>query len=93
MANCKYCGTDCPESGEHDRFFDCILYTDRKPTNADRIRGMTDEGISKLLESVGIDQGIYDMFCDDPKRKRLCDSCCDKCILDWLRQPAETEGD
>ena len=32
MANCRYCGTNCPENGEHDRFFDCQLYTDRRPT-------------------------------------------------------------
>ena len=55
-----------------------------KPTNADRIRAMSDEELSKFL-------GEY-RFCD------ICDEGCEACtyhgdcnkrLLEWLQQPAE----
>ena len=56
-------------------------------TNADRIRGMSDEELAKFL---------HEPFCD----KRTHEECtisycgvCDQCVLDWLQQPAEEEPD
>ena len=54
-------------------------------TNADRIRSMTDEELCKFL-------GEY-KFCDICEEG--CDRCtyngdCDKRLLEWLQQPAET---
>ena len=58
----------------------------RKKTNADKIRAMSDEELSKV---------IREPFCD----KRTHEECtisycgvCDQCVLDWLQQPAE-EGE
>lgn len=57
-------------------FDDC---EDRKPSNADRIRSMTDEELAELLEG---------------KRPWYrCDNCkwdsCKECCLDWLKKEAE----
>ena len=78
MANCRYCGTDCPEQGEHDRFFDCELYTDRIPTNADRIRSMSDEELAKFQAS------RFNFTWKYMPESRW---------LEWLRQPAKEEHD
>lgn len=58
----------------------------RKKTNADKIRAMSDEELSKV---------IREPFCD----KRTHEECtisycgvCDQCVLDWLQQQAE-EGE
>ena len=100
MANCRYCATDCPEQGEHDRFFDCALYTDRKPTNADRIRSMSDE---ELAKEVTRNPPIPCRMCEywDCKLS-LCRAWADDftcttgyaeaLMLDWLRQPVDGEG-
>ena len=69
-----------------------IRDTTKTASNADRIRSMDDQTLALFLESVGEDEGIYDFFCSDKNRTRVCDSFCNKCIVDWLRQPAETEG-
>ena len=47
----------------------------RNPTNADRIRSMTDEELAMLLYEVGYDEGW-----DKPEY-----------ALKWLQQPAEEE--
>lgn len=95
MANCRYCATDCPENGEHDRFFDCGLYTERKqkqPTNADRIRSMSDEELAEfLLEWISCDK---EGFMCHPKEYKEGGKCNGRCVagrIDWLRQPAEEE--
>ena len=58
----------------------------RKKTNADKIRAMSDEELSKV---------IREPFCDS----RTYEECtisycgvCDQCVLDWLQQQAE-EGE
>lgn len=96
MANCRYCGTDCQEQGEHDRFFDCALYTDRKPTNADRIRSLSDEALAdQLVRYEGTDieptrfGGHHHHFYgpDGVERENRNDAVL--AWLVWLRQPAE----
>ena len=88
MANCRYCGTNCPENGEHDRFFDCQLYTDRRPTNADRIRSMSNMELAEML--VRYDSNLYGYYCPDGS---FCDDE-DSALsfaLDWLDKPVKEE--
>lgn len=67
-------------------------------TNADRIRGMTDEELAEIIAAEPTAEKIP--FC---KNKPECDamldadleipeSMCAACVLDWLKRPAETEG-
>jgi hypothetical protein len=65
------------------------------PTNADKIRNMTDEELAEELWRFWIEFETEKIICND----RSCedveagfDKKCLQCILDWLRQPAETEG-
>ena len=91
-ANCRYCGTDCPESGEHDRFFECCLYTERKPTNADRIRAMSDDELSKfLLAWVECDNQRYMCSPEERGARRKCDGRCVSGRMKWLRSEAKEE--
>ena len=90
MENCRYCGTECPEQGEHDRFFSCALYTDRKPTNADRIRGMSNGALARFLTHTVADGCPPDMDGECQKDKDGWDGC-EKCWERWLAQPAQEE--
>ena len=64
-----------------------------KPTNADRIRSMTDEELAKHLADLGWDCH----FCTEHWRLdnepllcgEKCDEKCSEHCLDWLQQPAE----
>ena len=65
------------------------------PSNADRIRAMSDEELAAFMSQVNdIDSPIP--FCKDlPECLELLDTengipvkNCEKCMLDWLRQPA-----
>ena len=71
----------------------------RGPTHADRIRGMDDEELAKALYD-------FEDLCmpDYCQRKKKCDDMldadidipaesCRRCLLDWLRQPAEEVHD
>ena len=64
-------------------FFERNGNEEKSQTNADRIRSMSDEELSKV---------IREPFCD----KRTHEECtisycgvCDQCVLDWLQQQAE----
>lgn len=99
MANCKYCGTDCPEQGEHDRFFECGLYTERKPTNGDRIRAMSDEELARERIEFNYNPNGADYYSGDfgsvdvvynagmEQPESYAEAL--RLELDWLRQPAE----
>ena len=55
--------------------------TDKKATNADRIRAMSDE---ELAEVIACPKGLFDrMDCFDDNRD------CKHCALEWLQKPAE----
>ena len=99
MANCRYCGTDCPERGEHDRFFDCALYTNRIPTNADRIRGMSDEELAnELTRNPPIPCRMCKYWnheqcnCFAPNDFTCVMRYAEALMLEWLQSPAEMEG-
>ena len=54
-----------------------------KMTNADRIRAMSDEELTKLLSTpCPLLRRDDDKGCPNPKP-------CRECIADWLKQPAE----
>ena len=51
-------------------------------TNADHIRGMTDEELVKLLNSGSFICGRLKEVCEDMPG-------CEECLLAWLRSPVE----
>jgi len=61
------------------------------PTNADRIRGMSDEELAEWLTHLPKICTCHD-HCELCIAQKECDKGCEGCIKDWLRQPAETEG-
>lgn len=81
---------DCPERTEPDDFefiVGCDDYLDHEPTNADRIRAMSDEELAKFIPDWS-----YTPACKcDEKPYVDCNNECDKCVLEWLKQPAEEE--
>lgn len=58
---------------------------DKPMTNADRIRAMSDEELVSMI------MGAPDYPCDVKIPAGECDEKCEKCIMDWLQQPAEGE--
>ena len=67
----------------------CILEnvspTDRKATNADRIRAMSDEELAVIIKKTLIGKTLWcDHHCklDDGNN-------CNTCLQEWLKQPAE----
>lgn len=54
---------------------------DAPMTNGDRIRAMSDEELCEFL--------MCDVICDQ-KMSPDCEDC-EKCVMDWLQQPAEEE--
>ena len=66
----------------------CCYEHEEKPTNADRIRAMSDEELAKLIA-----ENAYTGACNDfgiPHQGQCCHNCerCDA-IIKWLKQPAE----
>lgn len=59
-------------------------------TNADRIRAMSDEELAKWLNSSGCicESCSHSAECVDPYNLSRC--VCG--VLEWLKQPAESEG-
>lgn len=54
------------------------------PTNGDRIRAMSDEELSVVLECPHLSDP--DICCVESDE---CSDGCDKCVLKWLQDPAE----
>ena len=62
-----------------------------KPTNADRIRAMSDEELAKMLT---IGQGGFDCStCKGLSDCRCCEQNCEKQCLKWLQKMAVDIGD
>lgn len=77
-------------------FARALIDHEKPKTNADRIRAMSDEHLANyLMQFTDLDCRIG--FCQNlPKCEALLDteygipiSMCEKCLLKWLRQPAE----
>lgn len=87
MIDCKVCCKICEQTlcryagTQRGLEVDCRYYMPKqKPqTNADRIRAMSDE---ELVRWVGLDSCPKDAVCTLPVN-------CEKCWLDWLRQPSK----
>lgn len=61
----------------------CIL----ERTNADRIRAMSDEELARFIPNWS-----YTDACKCGEHYVGCNNECEKCVAEWLKQPAE-EGD
>ena len=68
------------------------LINPRKPTNADRIRAMTDEELAEFLfrfdecdTTVGRGYSVGDSLCDAPGGGDIWGECT-HCILEWLKE-------
>ncbi len=60
------------------------FFNRKKPTNADRIRAMSDEELAKKL--------AWRAECPDKAHQDKCNEDCFGCWLDWLRQEADNGG-
>ena len=90
MEKCKYEGTGiwdgrCVGTKEVDPcpgYDKCKQYKPNYISNADRIRGLTDDELAKEF-----------IRCCSPMKRRHCpDMPCYECWLNWLQQPMEIEG-
>lgn len=68
------------EGSECDRFNQSVQ--NQPMTNADRIRTMSDEELCEFL--------MCDVICDQEMSPDCAD--CEKCVMDWLQQPAEDKS-
>lgn len=91
----KYCmicrNTACQNHGKNITLFGDSWQCDYipTPTNADRIRAMSDEELAEFINRIEIGD-----FGPQVYGKTFCDMCkgqyeCDDCRLWWLQQPAE----
>lgn len=53
-------------------------------SNADRIRAMSDGELEKFINHFN----ICDLRSNDECKMSYC-ACCEVCVMDWLKQPAE----
>lgn len=77
------CSPACPLFG------DCVVAFQNEQkkwvqTNADRIRAMSDEELAKFIPNWS-----YTNACKCGEHYVDCNNECEKCVADWLRQPAE----
>lgn len=56
----------------------------RPQTNADRIRSMSDEELEQFINHFD----ICDSRTNEECKMSYC-ACCEVCVMDWLKQPAE----
>lgn len=61
---------------------------DKTPSNADRIRAMTDEELAEFIP-----YWSYTNACKCGKHYDDCNNECEKCVAEWLQQPAEEVAD
>lgn len=105
IIKCKMSGEDvelpcaaatCPLFG--DCAVQYAVASQKKMTNADRIRAMTDEQLANIMiQLADLDSRIG--YCQElPKCEALLDteegipaSMCEQCLLQWLQKPAEVE--
>ena len=78
-----------------DSALGCANRVVNAPTNADRIRAMSDEGLAKWLADMWDccycseyeRTGCHPLFSAEP-----CDQKCEQHCLDWLKQPYKEEA-
>ena len=83
---CVYCTEDgyCKKYSDEEVTSWCVQSPckDEKPSNADRIRGMTDEELAKFLTT----EDMCELICSPAPPH--CDGQCKQKMLDWLKQEA-----
>ena len=63
----------------------CGAYHPKTATNADRIRSMSDEELANFIPD-----WRHTKACKCNEHEFIgCDNQCEKCVLEWLKQPAE----
>ena len=65
----------------------CHKYDPIIPTNADRIRAMSDEELEDGIRKIAIG---YEPWCD-PHCNMNGDYNCNSCLAKWIKQPAEED--
>lgn len=85
--NCKNCTDDCHCKGK-DITPICISFKPAKTTNADRIRGYTDEELADLFADNDCGYCRIHDFCF----AKGCQIDCEDMWLDWLKQEVSDEG-
>lgn len=81
--NCARSGTNCEVW--HNCGEDCPGWDRKVVTNADRIRAMTDEELAKFIPDWS-----YTNACKCGEKPYVaCNNECEKCVSEWLQQPAE----
>ena len=74
----------------------CRHYNKPQPTNADRIRAMSDEELAKHLHDIGWDCHLcaeHRRLDNEPLlRGEKCDEKCVQHCLEWLKQPVEVSN-
>lgn len=95
---CVYCTEDlrCTKYGGDGVVSFCVLGPchDETPSNADRIRSMTDEELAEMHVGVGCPPGtgLNELCLDENGEELLCTPPrCRECWLDWLREEAHDE--
>ena len=85
MAKCT--GMKCPMQYGYKvdecNHTDCPYRTE-PITNADRIRAMSDEELEQFINHFN----ICDIRTNEECKMSYC-ACCEVCVMDWLKQPAE----
>ena len=85
--NCKNCKNQrCFLSGNnHEMSFECSTYVGK--TNADRIRGMSDEELAEFeIERMCCPHGKHGC----KENNLTCDNC-EQCWLDWMKQEVKDD--
>lgn len=94
MKTCHNCACDPVCDHNWNGWETCgnwIQKPEKPPTNADRIRAMSDEELADFISRIEIGD-----FGPQVYGKTFCDLCsgqyeCDDCRLWWLQQPAEED--
>ena len=89
--NCQHCiNKRCARYGGPYGYTFCDSYiqdTPKEKTNADRIRAMSDEELAKFIPNWS-----YTDACKCGEHYVDCNNECEKCVADWLQQPAEEDN-
>ena len=76
--NCPFSDTD----HENCHFIDCCDFAVEQPTNADRIRAMSDDELIEFIKNIKVRAAL----CKAVKNNDAFDELCS---AEWLQQPAE----
>lgn len=74
------------EGSECDKFAQKVLAA--PPTNADHIRSMSDEELAQFIPNWS-----YTDACKCGEHYVDCNNECEKCVADWLQQPAKEDAE